>query len=473
MDTTTTKAPVTRFAPSPTGYLHIGGARTALFNWLHARHCNGKFIFRIEDTDTGRSSKESVEAILTAMEWLGLDWDEGPYYQSGRIEIYREYIRKLIDEGKAYYCTCTPEEVEAMRKKAMAQGGKPMYDGTCREKGLGPSEKAVVRFRSPGFGKTVVRDTIRGTISFDNKEIDDFVILRSDGMPTYNLAVVIDDLTMGVNMIIRGDDHLSNTPKQILLYEAFGAKVPEFAHVPMVLGHDKTRLSKRHGAMSVTAYRDMGYCPDALLNYLVRLGWSYGDQEFFTRKELIEKFDIKNVGKSAGVFNPEKLLAINAEHIRAAAEDEIAPQLIPFLRQRGINEEPGPFLNGVIKTLKQRSKTLVEMADGAFFYFIPPDSYEEKGVKKFFKPGIENLMESIIGQLSLLDSFDEPALKSCFTSILEESGLKFGKIAQPVRLALTGKTVSPGIFEMIEVLGKEETLARLKRALDFIRKNLT
>ncbi|NOY70257.1 MAG: glutamate--tRNA ligase [Deltaproteobacteria bacterium] len=464
------KSPVTRFAPSPTGYLHIGGARTALFNWLHARHCKGKFILRIEDTDTRRSTKESVDAIFEAMKWLEMDWDEGPYFQSKRINIYREYIRKLIDENKAYYCTCTSEQVEAMRKKAMATGGKPKYDGTCREKGLGPSKGAVVRFRAPIAGTTVVRDEIRGNISFDNSEIDDFIIQRSDGMPTYNLAVVVDDLTMGVNMIIRGDDHISNTPKQILLYEAFGADMPEFGHVPMVLGHDKARLSKRHGAMSVTAYREMGFHPDALLNYLVRLGWSHGDQEFFTRNDLIEKFDISHVGKSAGVFNPEKLLAINAEHIRATTEDELAVHLIPFLEERGIKAEAGPFLNSVIKTLKPRSKTFIEMADSAVFYFIPPETYEEKGVKKFFKPGAADLIDRTCAGIENVEPFDKPGLEDVFTDIMEKSELKFGKVAQPVRLALSGKTVSPGIFEMIEALGKAETVARLKNAADFIRK---
>ena len=417
MDMKLNKPLVTRFAPSPTGYLHIGGARTALFNWLHARHCNGKFILRIEDTDTVRSTKESVSAIFTAMEWLKMDWDEGPYFQSERTGLYREYIQKLINEKKAYYCTCTPQQVDAMRKKAMETGGKPKYDGTCREKEMGPSKGSVVRFRAPIAGTTVVRDKLRGNISFDNSEIDDFIIQRSDGMPTYNLAVVIDDLTMGVNMIIRGDDHISNTPKQILLYEAFGADVPGFGHVPMVLGHDKARLSKRHGAMSVTAYREMGYLPDALLNYLVRLGWSHGDQEFFTRRDLIEKFDITHVGKSAGVFNPEKLLAINAEHIRAASEDELAVHLIPFLEERGIKADADPFLHAVIKTLKPRSKTFIEMADGAVFYFIPPETYEEKGVKKFFKPGSEEIIDSVIAGIGAAEPFDEPALEGVFKSI--------------------------------------------------------
>ncbi|MCP4689160.1 MAG: glutamate--tRNA ligase, partial [Desulfobacterales bacterium] len=283
---------ITRFPPSPSGYLHVGGARTALFNWLYARHTGGKFVLRIEDTDKARSTRASVDAILEAMEWMGLDWDEGPYFQSERLDVYKEYIQKLLDSGRAYYCTCSPEAVEEMRKKAMAAGGKPRYDGACREKGLGHSPGAVVRFKAPLTGVTVLEDVVKGSIAFQNDELDDFVIQRSDGMPIYNLAVVVDDITMGINTVVRGDDHVMNTPKQILLYKALETPTPTYGHVPMVLGKDKARLSKRHGAVSVTAYRDMGCLPDAFINYLVRLGWSHGDQEFFTREELIEKFTL-------------------------------------------------------------------------------------------------------------------------------------------------------------------------------------
>lgn len=456
---------VTRFPPSPTGFLHIGGARTALFNWLHARHNGGKFILRIEDTDVARSTKESVDAIFDALQWLGIDWDEGPYYQSQRFDIYREHINRLVESGNAYYCTCSAEQIEAMREAARTKGENPKYDGTCREKNLGPSEGAVVRFKAPQLGNTIVEDRIRGNIVFANTEIDDFIIMRSDGSPMYNLAVVVDDITMGVNTIIRGDDHISNTPKQILLYRALGAEVPAFGHVPMVLGGDRTRLSKRHGAMSATAYREMGYYPDALLNFLVRLGWSYGDQEFFTREELIEKFTLKNIGKSAGVFNPEKLLALNAEHIRTAPEEKLAPHLLPFLRQKGIAAEEGPFLNGVIRTLKARSKTFIEMAEGAEFYFKAPEAYEEKGAKKFFKPDSIAPVKQLTDALEHAEAFDEKSLEPLFQKVMDETGLGFGKLAQPVRLMLTGKTVSPGIFEMIEVLGREETIARLRRGI--------
>ncbi|PIP36346.1 MAG: glutamate--tRNA ligase, partial [Desulfobacterales bacterium CG23_combo_of_CG06-09_8_20_14_all_52_9] len=307
---------VTRFPPSPTGHLHLGGARTALFNWLYARHTRGKFILRIEDTDTARSSQESVDAILESLNWLGIDWDEGPYFQSQRFNIYQDHIQKLVESGHAYYCDCPPERLEEIRKAAMASGGKPKYDGKCRERGLKPSEETVVRFKAPLIGTTILNDVVKGSIVFENSELDDFIIARKDGTPTYNFVVVVDDITMGINVIIRGDDHVMNTPKQILIYKALCAALPVFGHVPMVLGSDRSRLSKRHGAMSVLAYRDMGYLPEALINYLVRLGWSYGDQEIFTRDDLIEKFSMERLGKSPGVFNPEKLLSVNAEHIK-------------------------------------------------------------------------------------------------------------------------------------------------------------
>lgn len=459
---------ITRFPPSPTGYLHIGGARTALFNWLYARHNRGKFILRIEDTDAARSTPKSTDAIFEALDWLGIDYDEGPYYQSQRHEIYRNHVNQLVESGNAYYCTCSAEDLEDMRRKAREKGENPRYDGTCREKQADTSKNAVVRFKTPHMGTTIVEDVIRGNIAFSNIEIDDFIILRSDGSPMYNLAVVVDDITMGINTIIRGDDHISNTPRQILLYRALGARVPVFGHVPMVLGGDKARLSKRHGAMSVTAYRDMGYYPDALLNYLVRLGWSYGDQEFFTKEELIEKFSLENVGKSAGVFNPEKLLALNALHIHHAPAEKLASHLLPFLAERGIKTRADQYLCRVIETLRQRSRTFIEMADGAAFYFIPPQSYDEKGVKKFLTPEGLAAVEKFAEVLKEAPAVDEKSLEPVFRKIMEETGLGFGKIAQPLRLALTGKTVSPGIFEMIGVLGKDETRARLQRCIAFI-----
>ncbi|MEW6671577.1 MAG: glutamate--tRNA ligase [Thermodesulfobacteriota bacterium] len=460
---------VTRFPPSPTGFLHVGGARTALFNWLYARHMKGKFVLRIEDTDTARSTQASVDAIFEGLEWLRIDWDDGPYYQSRRLDIYREYIHRLLDKGEAYYCTCSPQELEAMRQKGMAEGGKPKYDGTCREKGLSKSETAVVRFKAPLAGTTVLSDVIKGNIVFQNSEMDDFIIARSDGTPTYNFCVVVDDLTMGINTVIRGDDHVMNTPKQIQLYNALGCPLPTFGHVPMVLGNDRSRLSKRHGAMSVTAYRDMGYLPDAFINYLVRLGWSCGDQEFFTRDELIEKFTLENIGRSPGVFDLEKLQALNADHIKATAPEKLVSHLTPFLNARGYTVQDGPFIEGVISTLRERSKTLSDMAEGAAFYFVDDIRYEENAARKFLIPSALEPLNLLIDRLVQLDRFDEKALESAFLSVMDKTGLKLGKIAQPVRVALTGKTASPGIFEIIELLGRDRVVSRLKKATVFIR----
>lgn len=460
---------ITRFPPSPTGYLHVGGARTALFNWLYARHMKGRFILRIEDTDIKRSTQASVDAIFEALEWLGIDWDEGPYFQSKRFDVYQTYIKKLFDSGHAYYCTCSPEKIETMRKEAIAAGGKPKYDGTCRDKGLAKIGNAVIRFRAPATGTTVVKDIIKGNIIFQNSEQDDFIIFRSDGTPTYNFVVVVDDITMCINTVIRGDDHLNNTPRQIMLYNALGSPLPDFGHVPMVLGKDRTRLSKRHGAMSVTAYRDMGYLPDALINYLVRLGWSYGDQEFFSRDELVEKFTLENIGKSPGIFDQGKLLALNADHIKVASPGNLSAHLLPFLKERGCLAEKGDFLNSVIKTLNTRSKTLIDMADGALFYFQEEVLYEEKAAKKFLKPASIEALKQLIDQLEPLESFNENSLENAFKKVMETTGLKLGKIAQPVRVALTGKTVSPGIFEIIEVLGKKRVISRLQNAVQFIK----
>ncbi len=459
---------ITRFPPSPTGYLHVGGARTALFNWLYARHSGGRFVLRIEDTDVERSTRASVDAIFEALEWLGIDWDEGPYFQSRRIDVYRQYVHKLIDSGHAYYCTCTPEKIDAMRKRGMAAAGKPRYDGTCRNKGLEPTDGAVVRFKTPQTGTTVMKDVVKGNIVFQNTDIDDFIIQRSDGTPMYNLAVVVDDITMQVNTIIRGDDHVSNTPKQILLYKALGTKVPVFGHVPMVLGKDRARLSKRHGATSVTAYRDMGFLPEAFLNYLVRLGWSHGDQEFFTVDELIEKFSLEHIGHSAGVFDMEKLLALNADHIKAASPEKITGLLIPFLKKIGIEAEKGPYLESVIKTLNARSKTLVEMAEKALFYFQDEIVYDEKAARKVLKPIAVVPLKELMVQFSEMGTFTEPLLEDAFKAVMAKTGLKLGKIAQPVRVALTGQTASPGIFEIVEIIGKKRVMARLEKAIDFI-----
>ncbi|MCP4348924.1 MAG: glutamate--tRNA ligase [Desulfobacterales bacterium] len=458
---------VTRFPPSPTGYLHVGGARTALFNWLYARRTKGRFVLRIEDTDLQRSTKESVDAIFEALEWLGIDWDDGPYFQSKRFDIYKEYVQKLLDSGHAYYCSCSAERLEQMRKKAMDSGGKPKYDGTCRDKMLSAGEETVVRFKAPITGTTVIEDVVKGNIVFQNPELDDFIIQRSDGVPTYNFVVVVDDITMGINTVIRGDDHVNNTPKQILLYKALGNRLPTFGHVPMVLGSDKTRLSKRHGATSVTAYRDMGYLPDALINYLVRLGWSHGDQEFFTREELVEKFNLENIGRSAGIFNPDKLLALNSEHIKTSPPIGIVSHLRPFVKERGFEADDN-YLVKIVKTLNIRSKTLIEMADASVFYLKDEISYDEKAANKFLKPSVLESLNLVTEQLEAIDQFNERELEIAFEKVMQTTGLKLGKIAQPVRVALTGGTVSPGIFEVIEVLGKDTALSRLKDAIQYI-----
>jgi glutamyl-tRNA synthetase len=460
---------VTRFPPSPTGYLHIGGARTALFNWLFARQRGGKFIVRIEDTDKARSTDEATRGILESLQWLGLDWDEGPYFQSQRYPVYEQFIERLLSSGRAYYCHCMPEELDKKRDVAKSKGLKPRYDGKCRDLGLGPAPGSVVRLKSPQAGSTSFKDLVKGPISFDNDELDDLILRRSDGSPTYHMAVVADDVTMGVTHVIRGDDHVNNTPRQILIYEALGEPVPQYAHVPMILGRDRARLSKRHGAASVLAYKDMGYLPQALLNALARLGWSYGDQEKFSIEELIEKFSLENVGKSAGIFNAEKLLDLNARYIREAESPDVAKALIPFLQKLGFSDLDEEKVCQAVDTLKMRSKNLVEMAEGARFYFQEQLSYEEKGDKKFLKPNVLELMEQIRGRLEKTDDFTQKGLESIFSGFLEEKQVRLGKIAQPLRVALTGKTASPGLFEVMEVLGKETVLRRLTDAISHIK----
>jgi len=460
---------ITRFPPSPTGYLHIGGARTALFNWLFARQKGGKFILRIEDTDKERSSEAATNAILESMEWLGLDWDEGPYFQSQRYDIYNSFIERLIETGQAYHCHCSPEELDKKRNEAKAKGLKPKYDGKCRDLGLGPAAGSVVRLKTPPSGLTRFDDLVKGPISFNNEELDDLILRRSDGSPTYHMAVVADDISLKVNYIIRGDDHVNNTPRQILIYQALGETIPRYAHVPMILGPDKSRLSKRHGATSVLAYRDMGYLPHALLNSLARLGWSYGDQEKFTKQELIEKFSLDNVGKSAGVFNSEKLLDLNAWYIRESSDEILAEQILPFLRQSGLENLDGEKVKQAVRTLQARSKTLVEMAESARFYFQDDVSYEEKGDRQFLTKNILELLEDLSGRLERISRFTQSDLEKTFVDFLEQRQIKLGKVAQPLRMALTGTTISPGIFEVMVVLGKVEALKRLSKAIAHIR----
>jgi len=460
---------ITRFPPSPTGYLHIGGARTALFNWLFARNRGGKFILRIEDTDIERSTEQSVKAILDALEWLDLTWDEGPYFQTKRLEVYGEYAEKLVNAGHAYWCECTPHELEMRRSKAMAEGRNPKYDGTCRTKALGPGPQRVLRFRGPDSGTTLLKDIIKGPIAFDNSELDDLVIVKSDGIATYNFAVVVDDITMGVTHVIRGDDHVNNTPRQILIYRALGAKLPEFGHVPMIHGEDRSPLSKRHGATSVMEYKDMGFLPEAVLNCLVRLGWSCGDQEIFSRSEMIEKFTLENVGKSASIFTMEKLLWLNAHYIKEKNPAELVAPLRPFLVQRHYPDKPDAYIAGAVRTLQARSHTLVEMADAMRFYMVDEIEFDPDAAGKFLTPEMREVFVRLISELSELEIFDEKSLETVFRKIAQDLAMKLGKAAQPVRVALTGATISPGLFEIIDVLGKETVLKRLRKGLEYIR----
>ena len=458
-----------RFAPSPTGHLHIGGARTALYNFLMAQKTGGEFILRIEDTDRERSTQEHIDAILEAMAWLGLSYDEGPFYQTQRSELYQEHLQRLLKEGKAFRCFCTPETLQAKREAMQKAGEKPKYDGTCRsldpEKAAKDSRPHCIRFLSSDEGSTQFDDLIKGTIVFQNSELDDLIIARTDGTPTYNFVVVIDDLTMQVSHVIRGDDHINNTPRQIQLYEAFDYPIPIFAHVPMILGPDKKRLSKRHGATSVLAYRDEGYLPEALLNYLVRLGWSHGDEEVFSMEQLKEIFDIKNVGKAAAVFNPDKLVWLNGYWIRQASPDYLLKISLPFLKQRGLSVGDEEYAKRALVSCQEKVKTLVELAEMADFYFRDEITVEEKAAKKCFKEGYQDILREVLMLLQDLDSFDHESIERALNEYSDQKGIKFGKIAQPLRAALSGSMISPGIYDIIAILGKERVTQRIQTVL--------
>jgi glutamyl-tRNA synthetase len=456
----------TRFSPSPTGALHLGGAHTALFNWLIARHYGGTFILRIEDTDKERSQEQFVTEILDAMEWLGLNWDEGPHRQSERLGIYNDYIQQLVERGAAYYCNCPPQDLEARRQAALARGEKPRYDGHCRDLNLPPGPDTAVRFKTHRTGVTHWQDAIKGAIAFDNQELDDLVLRRADGIPTYNFAVVVDDITMGVTQVIRGEDHIPNTPRQLLIYEALGVAPPLFAHMPLMLGKDRAKLSKRHGAVSVTAYREQGYLPQALLNYLARLGWSHGDQEIFSREELVKYFTLEHVTKSPGVFDEEKLQWLNSHYFKEMPPSELALHLTPFLHY--LDKEPDQeYLAKVVTTLSARSKTLVEMAEAARFYFLDPRPYDPKAAKKFLTPATAAVIKEIAARLAGLAEVNDAAITQLFSELAAETGQKMVNLAQPVRVALTGKTASPGLYEIISILGRDETLQRLNHAIEF------
>jgi len=457
-----------RFAPSPTGHLHIGGARTALFNWLFARNQGGKFFLRIEDTDATRSTEAAIDAILDGLKWLGLDWDkwEGwpndPVRQTERSQIYSVRVEGLLSRGLAYRCYCTPEELDRRRQEALAQGKVPRYDGRCRTLAAPvPGRPAAVRFKIMDQGQTVVEDLIKGTVVFENSQLDDLIIQRSDGTPTYNFCVVVDDVEMAITHVIRGDDHLNNTPRQIQLYRAFGFDLPSFAHVAMILGSDKARLSKRHGATSVQSYRNEGYLPEAMVNYLVRLGWSHGDQEIFSTRQMIENFSLQKITRSPAIFNPEKLLWLNAHYIKNADPRRLADLLISHLERLGIDSHTleSRSLDAAIVSLQQRARTLREMAESAAFFFTDEIELDQKALKLLAVQSLP-ILRSATDQFKEIP-FDHVHLEEAVKRIGEETQEKMSTIAQSIRAAVTGKTVSPGIFEVLQILGKEKTLRRL------------
>ncbi|MBV1899537.1 glutamate--tRNA ligase [Cycloclasticus sp.] len=463
----------TRFAPSPTGYLHVGGARTALFSWLYAKKTKGQFVLRIEDTDRERSTDESVQAIFDGMKWLGLSHDEGPFFQTERFPRYQEIIEQLLEQGDAYYCYCSAEEVEAMREQQRANKQKPRYNGKCRHRteaveGVSP----VVRFKNPETGMVVFDDLVRGEISIANDELDDLVIARSDGTPTYNLTVVVDDLDMNMTHVIRGDDHINNTPRQINIMKALGAQEPRFAHVPMILGDDGARLSKRHGAVSVMQYRDDGFLPEALLNYLVRLGWSHGDKELFTQAEMIELFDIKDVNRTASTFNTEKLLWINQQYIINSDPKRLVEPLSEQLVAQGCDVDKGPSIIELVKTQQERAKTLKEMAEKSLMFYNDYEEFDDKAAKKNLKQaGLESL-ELLLTKFEVLEDWSKEPLHQVILDTAETLDLKLGKVAQPLRVALSGTSVSPALDATLFLLGKEKCLKNIKRGINYIKNRI-
>ena len=454
-----------RFAPSPTGYLHIGGARTALFAWLWAKKTSSKFVLRIEDTDKERSTQASVDAILEGMEWLGLDYDEGPIYQSDRTDRYNEVINVLLANGKAYYCDCSKDRLEQMRESQIANKEKPKYDGCCRQKSL---NNGVIRFLNPDEGSVIFNDFVKGEVSIANSELDDLIISRSDGTPTYNLTVVVDDHDMQIDCVIRGDDHINNTPKQINLYEALGWDVPKFAHVPMILGSDGSRLSKRHGALNLLSYRDDGFLPEALLNYLVRLGWSNGDQEIFSIVEMIELFELENINNSPASFNQEKLDWMNQSYIKTTSLSNLIQHLSWHLERLNINLDSGPSISDLVEFLRERSKSLVDMAQSCVMFYTDFDGFDEAQANKTFKVNSKEVLEDLVDRLSVINDWNAENIHSVIESICEARSIGFGKVGQPLRLALSGDGKSGSIDISAQFVGKERTLSRLKMAIDWI-----
>ena len=454
-----------RFAPSPTGHLHVGGARTALFNWLFARHHGGRFILRIEDTDVARSTEENLDAILDALRWLELDWDEGPpapgYRQTERFELYREHAARLVAAGRAYYCDCPPQLLDQQRKAAEARKETFRYNGRCRDRGLAAG---ALRLRIPDTGATVVDDLIHGPVTFDHAQLDDWILVRTDGTPTYNFCVVVDDVTMRITHVIRGNDHLSNTPKQVLAYEALDYQVPAFAHVSMILGADRARLSKRHGATSVQAYREQGILPEAMVNYLARLGWSSGDKEIFSRAEQVERFDIKDVSSSGAIFDQTKLEWLSHEHIKVADGARLAALVRPFIEAAGLSAPPPERLVPMLDTLRERAKTLREVVEVGRFYFERPTGYEDKAHAKLFTTVGAERLGMLAGRLLTVEPFTAPAIEALYRDLVDALGLKLVDLAQLTRLAVTGRTASPPLFDVLALLGREEVLARLRSA---------
>ena len=467
-----TELVITRFAPSPTGFLHVGGARTALFNWLFARHHGGKMLLRIEDTDRQRSTQEAIDAIIAGMKWLGLDWDGETVFQFERATRHREAAEALLTLGRAYKCYASPQELEEMREKARAEGRPPRYDGRWRDRDPSdapPGVQPVIRLKAPAEGETTVDDLVQGRVTWPNKDLDDLVLLRSDGTPTYMLSVVVDDHDMNITHIIRGDDHLTNAARQSQIYEALGWKIPRMGHIPLIHGPDGAKLSKRHGALGVESYRAMGYVPDALRNYLVRLGWSHGDQEIFSTKEMVELFDLSKVGRGAARFDFVKLENVNGQYLRAMPDEEIVRQieaLVPDLpgggRTAALLKSRRPQLIAAMPGLKERAKTLIELIDGASFLFVErPLPLDEKAAALLTPEGRDTLKKAL-GALEKVEPWSAEGTEAAVRELAETLGMKLGAVAQPLRAALTGKSTSPGIFDVLSVLGKDESLARLR-----------
>ena len=460
----------TRFAPSPTGYLHVGGARTALYSWLFSRHNKGEFVLRIEDTDLERSTQPAIDAIMDGMNWLNLNWDEGPYYQTKRFDRYNQVIDQMLAAGTAYRCYCSKERLEKLREDQMAKGEKPRYDGCCRhgDHNHTPDEPHVVRFLNPQEGSVIFDDKIRGPIEFSNQELDDLIIRRTDGSPTYNFCVVIDDWDMEITHVIRGEDHINNTPRQINILKALGAPVPEYAHVSMILGDDGKKLSKRYNAVSVMQYRDDGYLPEALLNYLVRLGWSHGDQEIFSIDEMIKDFTLEAISKSASAFNTDKLLWLNHHYINTLPAEQVAVHLDWHIKQQNIDTSNGPSLVELIKLLGERCKTLKEMAESCHYFYVDFDSFEETAAKKHLRPVARQPLEVVRDKLSAITDWTAENVHKAIQETAEELEVGMGKVGMPLRVAVTGAGQSPAIDVTVHAIGKARSIARINKALDFI-----